>query len=169
MHNKNLFIGLDPTVASRLETRGSMLCKPGSLIFSIYILYIYFVHFEFYHTHNTLNLLHKNPNNSTNIYGRSQQKSIQFFSSIRGRWWCPVSVYIGIPVSFLAPIAPCPVPRVCVSLSLSVYVGIRLTGLAALHSKDASCGPDPDNRNKSAKQPQPQQQQPQKCRQTKLK
>lgn len=68
-----------------------------------------------------LNLLHKNPNNSTNIYGRSQQKSIQF--SLQP----PRTRYSRL---FRPPYA---------RLFRSASMWIRLTGLAALHSKDASC------------------------------
>lgn len=87
---KNLFIGLDPEpsssaspqcilVASRLVSRLVGQCYVNLVHFFIY-LFLFFVCFFLFlpHTHNTLNLLHKNPNNSTNIYGRSQQKSIQF-------------------------------------------------------------------------------------------
>lgn len=138
MHNKNLFIGLGPLasphcilvstrlVSSRLDltllaSRGSMLCKPGSLFVFIYIFLLLFFLLVFYRTHNTLNLLHKNPNNSTNIYGRSQQKSIQF--SLQP----PRTRYSRL---FRPPYA---------RLFRSASMWIRLTGLAALHSKDASC------------------------------
>jgi len=150
MHNKNLFIGLDPVsvawlhirlVSSRLgstllASRGSMLCKPGSL-FYIYFS-SFFSHFFFYHTHNTLNLLHKNPNNSTNIYGRSQQKSIQFSSP--PRCLAPaVSFCRHIPVSF--------------GRRLCGFVLLVCFGCTAFQRCELRTGPD--KRNKSAKQPHP--------------
>lgn len=140
MHNKNLFIGLGPLasphcilvstrlVSSRLDltwlfSRLVGQCYVNLVHFSFSYIYFFCFFFllVFYRTHNTLNLLHKNPNNSTNIYGRSQQKSIQF--SLQP----PRTRYSRL---FRPPYA---------RLFRSASMWIRLTGLAALHSKDASC------------------------------
>jgi len=121
----SLHIGID---SSRLDltwlfSRLVGQCYVNLVHFSFSYIYFFCFFFllVFYRTHNTLNLLHKNPNNSTNIYGPSQQKSIQF--SLQP----PRTRYSRL---FRPPYA---------RLFRSASMWIRLTGLAALHSKDASC------------------------------
>jgi len=138
MHNKNLFIGLDPVsvawlhirlVSSRLgstllASRGSMLCKPGSLF------YIYFSSF-FSHFFFTTHIIR------STYYTKTQITQQIFTDAVnRNRFNFPHRLAVSLLPSLSAAIYP--------SLSVGVYVDSSYWfALAALHSKDASCGPDP--------------------------
>lgn len=155
MHNKNLFIGLGPLasphcilvstrlVSSRLDltllaSRGSMLCKPGSLFVFIYIFLLLFFFYSCFTAHIIRSTYYTKTQITQQIFTDAVNRNrFNFPSNHRGHA-TTVSFGRHMPVSF----------------------GRRLCGfvlLVWLHCipKMRVVPTGPDNRYKSAKQPHP--------------